>query len=100
MVGQVQTTGSRVIEAIADFFNIPAVGILAPILLVVLLIVWAVMQTTDFKKAFRMKREGDISIEAAQLEVQHAILERLKDKNLSSEERSVLLQQLSRPGRN
>jgi len=92
--------GEFILEHVGGFFSDPTRSLIATGVLILLIIVWAVMQTTDFKKAFRMKREGDISIEAAQLEVQHAILERLKDKNISSEERSVLLQQLSRPGRN
>lgn len=92
--------GEFILEYVGGFFSDPTRSLIATGVLILLIIVWAVMQTTDFKKAFRAKREGDISIEAAQLEVQHAILERLKDKSISQEERSVLLQQLSRPGRN
>ncbi len=92
--------GEFILEHVGNFFGDPTRSLIATGVLILLIIVWAVMQTTDFKKAFRMKREGDISIEAAQLEVQHAILERLKDKSISEEERSVLLQHLSRPGRN
>lgn len=92
--------GEFILEHVGDFFSDSTRSLIATGVLLFLIIVWAVMQTRDFKKAFRMKREGDVSIQAAQLEVQQAILERLKDNSISQQERSVLLQQLSRPGRN
>ena len=69
-------------------------------LVFVLIGVWAAIQVRDWRKALRMKKEGDLELKQAELEIQQQILERLNDQSISEEERSVLLQQLSRPGRN
>jgi hypothetical protein len=92
--------GTVILEKVGDFFADTTRSLIATGVLVVLLIVWAVMQTTDFRKAFRLKKEGDLEIKQAELELQQQILRRLEDQNISEQERAVLLQQLSRPGRN
>ena len=89
-----------ILENVGDFFADSTRSLIATGVLVVLLIVWAVMQTTDFRKAFRLKKKGDLEIKQAELELQQQILRRLEDQNISEQERAVLLQQLSRPGRN
>lgn len=92
--------GEFILEHVGDFFSDPTRSLIGTGVLIFLIIVWLVIQTTDFKKASQIKNEGDISIKAAQLQVQQAILERLKDKSISEDERRVLIQQLSRPWRN
>lgn len=89
-----------VLEAVGDFFSNDNNYLLGVFAVIVLIGVWAGIQVRDWRRALRLKKEGDVSLQAAQLEVQHAILERLNDQSISEEERSVLLQQLSRPGRN
>lgn len=89
-----------VLQAISDFFSDDTNYVLAVFAIFVLICVWAGIQVLDWRRALRLKKEGDVSLQAAQLEVQHAILERLNDQSISEEERTVLLQQLSRPGRN
>ena len=89
-----------VLEAVGDFFSNDNNYLLGFFAVVVLIEVWAGIQVRNWKRALRLKKEGDISLQAAQLEVQQQILARLHDQSISEEERSVLLQQLSRPGRN
>lgn len=89
-----------VLEAVGDFFSNENNYLLGVFAVIVLIGVWAGIQVRDWRRALRLKKEGDVSLQAAQLEVQHAILDRLNDQSISEEERSVLLQQLSRPGRN
>ena len=89
-----------VLEAVGDFFSNDNNYLLGFFAVVVLIGVWAGIQVRNWKRALRLKKEGDISLQAAQLEVQQQILARLHDQSISEEERSVLLQQLSRPGRN
>lgn len=88
------------LEAVGDFFSNDNNYLLGFFAVVVLIGVWAGIQVRNWKRALRLKKEGDISLQAAQLEVQQQILARLQDQSISEEERSVLLQQLSRPGRN
>jgi hypothetical protein len=92
--------GQFILETVGDFFSNDTAYFLGHAVLFLLIIVWVLMQVRGFQKALRMKREGDISIQAAQLEVQQQILQRLNDQTISQEERAVLLDQLSRPGRN
>ena len=89
-----------VLEAVGDFFSNENNYLLGVFAVIVLIGVWAGIQVRDWRRALRLKKEGDVSLQAAQLEVQHAILERLNDQSISEQERSVLLQQLSCPGRN
>ena len=89
-----------VLETVGDFFSNDWAYVGGTGLLVVLLIVWALMQVSGWGNALKMKKEGDVELRQAELEIQQQILERLNDQSISEEERSVLLQQLSRPGRN
>lgn len=89
-----------VLEAVGNFFSNDWAYVGGAVLLVVLLIVWALMQVSGWGKALRMRKEGDVELRQAELEVQQQILQRLNDQSISEEERAVLLQQLSRPGRN
>lgn len=89
-----------VLEAVGNFFGNQTNYLMGFLALVVLFVTWIGLQVHGWRKALRMKSEGDVSIQAAQLEVQQAILQRLNDQSISEQERSVLLQQLSRPGRN
>lgn len=89
-----------VLEAVGDFFSNENNYLLGVFAVIVLIGVWAGIQVRDWRRALRLKKEGDVSLQAAQLEVQQQILARLQDQSISEEERAVLLQQLSRPGRN
>ena len=89
-----------VLEAVGDFFSNENNYLLGVFAVIVLIGIWAGIQVRDWRRALRLKKEGDVSLQAAQLEVQQQILARLQDQSISEEERSVLLQQLSRPGRN
>jgi hypothetical protein len=89
-----------ILEKVGDFFSNDTNYLLGSAALLVLIIVWVGMQVRGFQKALRLKREGDVGLQAAQLEVQQQILQRLNDQTISQEERAVLLEQLSRPGRN
>ena len=89
-----------VLEAVGDFFSNDNNYLLGVFAVIVLIGVWAGIQVRDWRRALRLKKEGDVSLQAAQLEVQQQILARLQDQSISEEERAVLLQQLSRPGRN
>ena len=89
-----------VLEAVGDFFSNENNYLLGVFAVIVLIGVWAGIQVRDWRRALRLKKEGDVSLQAAQLEVQQQILARLQDQSISEEERTVLLQQLSRPGRN
>ena len=89
-----------VLEAVGDFFSNDNNYLLGVFAVIVLIGVWAGIQVRDWRRALRLKKEGDVSLQAAQLEVQQQILARLQDQSISEQERSVLLQQLSRPGRN
>lgn len=89
-----------VLEAVGDFFSNDFAYVGGVVLVFVLIGVWASIQVRDWRKALRMKKEGDLELRQSELEIQQQILERLNDQSISEEERSVLLQQLSRPGRN
>ena len=89
-----------VLEVVGDFFSNENNYLLGVFAVIVLIGVWAGIQVRDWRRALRLKKEGDVSLQAAQLEVQQQILARLQDQSISEEERTVLLQQLSRPGRN
>lgn len=89
-----------IIEVVGNFFSQPWAYAAGSGLLFILFVVWIWMQLRDWRKALRMKKEGDLELRQAELEIQQQILERLNDQSISKEERSVLLQQLSRPGRN
>ena len=97
---EVSDIAGPIVEKVGDFFSNQWAYTGGVALLVVLLLVWAFMQVSTWGKAIRMKKEGDVGLRQAELEIQQQILHRLNDQGISEEERSVLLRQLSRPGRN
>lgn len=61
-----------VLEAVGDFFSNENNYLLGVFAVIVLIGVWAGIQVRDWRRALRLKKEGDVSLQAAQLEVQHA----------------------------